>query len=115
MSVKHCNQPMDIDTFLKQLWHLGMDTNSGMFVESVIHRPVHTGKPTVGYRFGGLERMDQEWTNSEFVSYEARIASSKMSDMWNTVKSMSGTPSDKVAERFYQKERNKRKKVKDAG
>jgi hypothetical protein len=54
--------------------------------------------------------MDSEWVNGEFVSYEARMASSNMSDMWNTVKGMSGTPSDKVAERFYQREKNKKKK-----
>lgn len=110
MDVKHCSKALEIDTFLKQLFHLGIDTLSGIYIEAVVHRPVQTNKPTYGYRFGGLERMDSEWVNGEFVSYEARMASSNMSDMWNTVKGMSGTPSDKVAERFYQREKNKKKK-----
>lgn len=110
MEVKHCKQAMEISTFLKQLYFLGIDITSGIFVEAVVHRPAHTNEPTYGYRIGGLERMDADWINGKYVSYEARIASSGMSDMWNTIKGMSGTPSDKVAERFYLKEKNKKKK-----
>lgn len=101
--VKHCGKEMDVDTFLLQLYHLGIDTSFGVFVEAVIHRPIQTNKPTYGYRFGGLERMDSEWINGEFVSYEARMVSSNMQDMLKTVRSMSETPSDKVAERFYRR------------
>lgn len=109
--VVHCGKPMSLEVFLKQLFFLGIDTDSGVYVEAVLHRPAQTNSPTYGFRFGGLERLDKAWVNSPFVSYEARIVSSGMSDMWSTVKSMSGTPSDKVAERFYEskKDRNKSK------
>ena len=104
--VRHCGKEMEIDKFLMQLYHLGIDTTSGVYVEAVVHRPIQTNKPTYGYRFGGLERMDAEWVNGDFVSYEARMVSSNMQDMLKIVKSMSGTPSDKVAERFYRRKLN---------
>ena len=105
-----CGEPVNIETFHKQLYLLGIDISFGIGVECVIHRPCQTGKQTLGFRFFGLERTDKPWIESPFASYEAKICSSGMSDMHSVVKTMSENISEKVADRmFYNKSIKKNK------
>lgn len=111
-SVHYCGEPMDLGVFCSALSCLGLDYTSGVYVEAVFHRPIQTNIPIMGYRFGGLERSDSAWIDSEFASYEAKILSSNMSDMADTLAGMSIPLSDateKMAQRYYLKNKKRKK------
>lgn len=106
--VKHCSVPMDMSTFKEQLFHLGIDITEDIYIEAVLHRPTQTKIAVIGFRIGGLERSDHGWLTSGFESYEAKMCSGNMRDMYEEVTKMSEGPTSKLAERYYYN-KNKRR------
>lgn len=60
------------------LYNLGMDTDIPYVIEECYHRPLKRkdNTPWFGPRFVGIERQDEEYLNSGYASWEAKVAAS---------------------------------------
>ena len=71
----------DIKEFDKQLFRLGFDVKRGYEIVTDTHRPLtrNYNPPWYGPRIVGYERADKRWINSEWVSWEMKMATSEKS------------------------------------
>lgn len=73
---KEAHEAGDVDFIKAALWKWGLDITKKWEIEMNSHRNLQKQIYT-GERYTGVERIDQEWRSTGFMSTEALIASSK--------------------------------------
>jgi len=64
----------DDKELMKQcFWEMGIDTSKPYEIVNCLHRSRLDNTPWQGDMVAGLERLDKEWLQSEYASYEAKI------------------------------------------
>lgn len=89
--VKQAFKDNDEEKIKQVLYTLGIDTSEPYELESVIHRPLtkKDNEPWFGPRYSGSERMDQEYLNSGYASWDAKVEACNDPSLRAELKNMS--------------------------
>ena len=94
--VKEAVQSNDSATLTQHLFINGMDISLPVTTRECRHVNLR-GKPVLGVRFEGAERLDKEWIKSGAASLDAIIASTNDKTMFKDLGAMSYQPNQDQA------------------